>query len=172
MDQSPTPVPDERRVLGRRVVAAIVDAAIGVFTFYVVVTSLGEKVPAGTPIPGSGVSLHLTLNETEWYATGGRAVFVLAVLTGISVAYYCVLPGRTGWTVGKALTSVRVTGKDGVTPAGVWPNLVREFLWVADGFPYIVPGLLGLIVAASSPQRRRVGDTVADTYVVRYRPLE
>lgn len=168
MNASPPQVPDEAtRVLGSRVFAFVVDAALGVAAFFAVVAALGEKVPAGTPIPASGVNLNLTLNDSEWYATGGRAVLVLAVLIGFSLAYYAVLPGRTGLTIGKALTNVRVTGPDGVTPAGVWPNVIREFLWIADGFPYLAPGLLGFIVAASSPKRRRIGDMVADTYVVR-----
>jgi uncharacterized RDD family membrane protein YckC len=52
----------------------------------------------------------------------------------------------------------------------VWPNLVRELLWTADGFPYIAPALLGFIVAASSRKSQRIGDTVANTYVVRAKP--
>jgi uncharacterized RDD family membrane protein YckC len=164
-----SPSEDATRVLGSRVFAFLVDAAIGIGAYYLIVTAMAEKTIAGVPVPASGVNLNLTINDTQWYATGGRAVLILAVLIGFSVAYYAALPGRTGWTIGKALVGIRVVGADGAAPAGLWKNMVREFLWIADGFPYIAPGLLGFATAASTPQRRRVGDMVAETYVVRSR---
>jgi uncharacterized RDD family membrane protein YckC len=168
---APSSVPEEEtRVLGRRVAAFLVDLAIAVGTFLLVVTALGDKTTADAPLPSSGITLNLTINDTQWYATGGRAALIVGILAAFALAYYAALPGRTGYTLGKALTGIRVAGPDGVVPAGVWRNFVRAFLWIADGLPYLAPGALGFVVAASSSKRRRIGDMVADTYVVRARP--
>jgi uncharacterized RDD family membrane protein YckC len=158
---------DATRVLGSRVVSFVIDGVIGVGVCLAVFLTLAHKAPAGFPVPQSGLRLQLTVNENQWYANGGRATLVLLIIVAFSLSYYAVLPGKTGWTLGKRVTNIRVVGPDGVAPAGTWRNFVRGFLWIADGFPYVVPGFVGWAVAAASSQRRRIGDMVANTYVIR-----
>ena len=55
---------------------------------------------------------------------------------------------------------------------GAPPGLGRAALrsavgLVADGFPYFLPGLTGLVLALSSKDNQRVGDRAAGTRVVR-----
>ncbi|WP_395309024.1 RDD family protein [Mycobacterium sp. AMU20-3851] len=56
----------------------------------------------------------------------------LAVLTGLAVmANRWVLPARTGWTVGRAVTGIRVLRADG-TPAGAGRLLARDLAHLLD----------------------------------------
>jgi uncharacterized RDD family membrane protein YckC len=45
-------------------------------------------------------------------------------------------------------------------------HLARTLLWVVDGFPYFIPGAVGLLCIAATPTRQRVGDIAAQTIVV------
>ena len=64
------------------------------------------------------------------------------------------------------ITGLRVVREDGSKP-GFVKALVRWVLWIVDGFPYVIPGLTGFIVALSTPGHRRVGDMAANTFVVK-----
>ena len=44
---------------------------------------------------------------------------------------------------------------------------MRWLLWIVDGFPYVIPGLTGFIVALTTAGHRRVGDMAAKTFVVK-----
>ena len=46
-------------------------------------------------------------------------------------------------------------------------SLVRNLLRVVDGLPYCIPYVLGLILAATDAEQRRLGDRVAKTLVVK-----
>jgi hypothetical protein len=43
---------------------------------------------------------------------------------------------------------------------------VRWLLWIVDGFPYVIPNLVGFITALTSARNQRVGDMVAGTFVI------
>lgn len=45
--------------------------------------------------------------------------------------------------------------------------LVRNLLRLVDGFPFLLPYLLGLVVLAIDPQKRRLGDILAGARVSR-----
>lgn len=71
-----------------------------------------------------------------------------------------------GATVGKRMLSLRVEGRDGGLPS--WgQSLGRNLLRIVDGFPYVLPYLVGFVVAKSNADRRRLGDSAAGTRVVR-----
>jgi len=76
-----------------------------------------------------------------------------------------VLQGTTGATGGKFLTGARVVKDDGNYPPGMGRALVRTILLVVDLIELILP--LGLWVAMFSRGHRRIGDMVANTYVVK-----
>lgn len=94
-------------------------------------------------------------------------VFLLAM--AFLVGYFWVLPGLTGWTVGKRLLGIRVVKDDasGTCPAGVGKNALRELVWIADGFPYFIPYLTGFILMLTNDRNQRLGDMAAGTLVVR-----
>jgi uncharacterized RDD family membrane protein YckC len=80
--------------------------------------------------------------------------------------YYVVMETAFGGTVGKLVTGIRVVRQDGSKPDLV-TSLKRTLARVVDGFPYVIPYLVGAIVVWSSPTRQRLGDRWAKTYVVR-----
>ena len=148
---------------GRRIGAAFIDLflywALSVAIFF----ALADRVQTGL-LPGSNA--HLTLGDSTWLVEGGEAVryYLLCLLVG--VAYFGLLPGLSSWTPGKLITGVRTVRPDG-RHAGLGRNLLRPLLWVADGFPYFLPGLVGFVLVLARSDSRRVADMAADTYVVR-----
>jgi uncharacterized RDD family membrane protein YckC len=153
------------RVIGRRVVAFLVD---GVLMWSVTLGAfflLAHRTSADA-FSSSTNTLNLTLGEDRWALEGGSAVLFSTAALAFGLAYLGVLPGLTGWTPGKRLADVRVVDAEGRLP-GVGRGIVRTLLWVVDGFPYFVPALIGFLVAVSTQRHQRVGDQVAGTFVVR-----
>src|SRR5688500_10055290 len=83
------------------------------------------------------------------------------------LAYFTLLEGLRGATVGKRLLSLRVQRLQG-GPCTVRESLIRNSLRVIDGFPFFfVPGVPPLYVAGGvfimySPHRQRLGDWAAE----------
>lgn len=157
------------RVVGRRVGAFLVDLLITTVVNTGIFFALAEKRPApydeGPDSPD--VFGQFTVNDDVWVVEGGNAALYYTLVIGFGLLWWVILPGLKGWTPGKRLLGIRVVDENGHCPAGIWRNLVRQLMWVADAFPYLIPYLTGFIVALSSPGQRRVGDMVAGTYVVR-----
>jgi uncharacterized RDD family membrane protein YckC len=86
----------------------------------------------------------------------------------ISIAYFTILEGTLGATVGKLVVGLRVRTEDG-TNAGFGAALVRNLLRVIDAVPYALPYLLGAIFVWTSPRRQRLGDRIANTVVIHQR---
>lgn len=151
-------------VMGRRVGAFVIDFLIWLAAYVGVFAIFAERrsVP-----PGEAVNASITLGDDTWAITGGTALLFFLLVLVLGFLYWAVLPGLTGWTVGKLVTGIRVVGQDGSLPAGVGRNLVRQLMGIADYFPYFIPGLTGFIVALAASDDRRVGDMVAKTYVMR-----
>ncbi|MFG1606120.1 RDD family protein [Actinoplanes sp. NPDC049265] len=133
-------------VTGRRVVATLIDGVIfGVISWIVTVLF-------GTKVETSGFKLT-TLSP-------GGSVLLLVV----TLAYYIVLEGVLGRTVGKMATGIKVVREDGATPPGVGAAAIRTLLRVVDG---LFGNLVGFIIVLASQKRRRLGDMAAKTLVVR-----
>jgi uncharacterized RDD family membrane protein YckC len=151
-------------VMGRRVGAAVIDGillgATQLGVFFAMATKYDYDVSAA-------FFAKLRFGDTTYAITGGDAVLYFAIILVIGGLYYAVLPGLTGWTPGKLATGIRVVGPDGRAPAGVGRNVVRWLFLIVDDVPYFIPLLTGFIVALATEPRRRVGDMVAGTFVVR-----
>ncbi|HEV7759533.1 MAG TPA: RDD family protein [Acidimicrobiales bacterium] len=78
---------------------------------------------------------------------------------------YIVWQGLTGLTPGKLLFGLRTVGEDGKAP-GMGRAFIRSVLWIVDGFPYCIPGIVGFVTGLTSSGHRRVGDMAAKTFVV------
>jgi hypothetical protein len=174
-------VADPTKVMGRRVVATLIDGVIILVPFSLYATSELQYLTKDDL-----ASSHLSVTEfcDQWDAThsGGVCVAVdqldrayfgnidggpSALLLGLTLLVFVVLQGVSGWTFGKLLTGIRCVKPDG-SPAGVLKALVRWILWLVDGLPFIfLPALVGFIVGLTTVGHRRVGDMVAKTYVVR-----
>jgi uncharacterized RDD family membrane protein YckC len=152
-----------RNVTGRRIGAAFIDLALYLClclgVFFLMAESTEGFVALGNP------NSHLQLGDRIWYVDGSEAGLLYLINFTGALILFGVLPGLTGWTPGKLLTGLRVVRADR-SRAGLGRNLVRPFLWIVDGFPYFLPGLVGFIMILATKEHRRVADLVAGTFVV------
>ena len=114
----------------------------------------------------AGIVAAMTGNTTEegFQLEGGLAFLTLALWT----AYFVGMEGFLRGTVGKLILQQQVVNERGEAP-GLVPALLRNVLRIVDVLPafYIV----GVILIARSPEKRRLGDRVAGTYVVSAKSL-
>jgi uncharacterized RDD family membrane protein YckC len=83
----------------------------------------------------------------------------------IAYGYWIVCERLWGATIGKRAVGVRVVRESGARISW-WQSIVRNVLRLVDGFPYLIPYLLGAGVAVTNAERRRIGDFAASTRVV------
>ncbi len=143
------------QALPRRLGALIVDA---------LVISLLDAIVNGT----LGVT-RVTSGVVPSMTTGGFASFTTQTtvdwfwLTLLWVAYYAVLEGLFGATVGKRIAGVRVTDLSG-RRIGWQAAILRNVGRLLDALPFLY--LLGGILTLNSKQHQRLGDRFAGTLVV------
>jgi uncharacterized RDD family membrane protein YckC len=167
---------DPTKAIWRRIFAYIIDAIVGGLIVGLVFlamadidTQKAERCPdpapsgrlcydadRGTPQPGD--EIILVDRDAVWVAAG--------VALGWGIINEVLLQGLTGASVGMFVTGARVVKPDGSRP-GIGRAFVRNLLWIVDGINVILP--IGLWVAMFSRGHRRVGDMVANTYVVKSR---
>lgn len=170
---------DPTAVVGRRIGAFFIDALVAMVVGLLVFLVLADKVSLteaqlkygcrierlDTFSTGNNTTvscpdkLAFDVNDHVWVAESGPFFALYALF---SFAYYALLPGVTGWTIGKLLVGIRVVNKEG-NPAGLGRNVVRWLLFVVDGFFLLLPGLITML---ASRGHRRVGDMAAGTFVV------
>jgi uncharacterized RDD family membrane protein YckC len=147
MTYAPAPAAVDVHVTGRRIVATIIDGIV------LGLILSGFRHLFGLP-PASRDVIGVA-------GPTGRADLLWLVVTA---AYYVVLEGYFGRTLGKLITGIRVIREaDGRVP-GLGPAFLRTVLRLIDGFASY---LVALIVVVNSSRRRRLGDMAADTLVVR-----
>ncbi len=141
---------DEKRaasvIVGRRVIAGLIDVVL-----WAVILVLAA-LRFGTHTAGSqGANLSLT---------GVPFVIYLVAL----LIYFVLLEWLWSRTLGKLLLGLRVMGLDNARITLV-QSLVRNIFRAIDGFPYFIPYLLGFLIITANPQKRRLGDLLARTYI-------
>ena len=143
-------VAPDTQVIGRRVLATILDLLLlGVVGS--VLAAPGALIDAlGDGRASEGFSGFL-------FSTGGLAAVIVAF------AYFAIMEGRFGQTLGKMALGIKVVREDGGR-AGIREALLRTLLRIVDG---IGTYLVALIVALVSDKNQRLGDMVAKTLVVR-----
>lgn len=159
-------------VLRRRVAALVIDGlligAITLAIFFALASTKTEVVRglrAGDIAPDTTLYGIFALGDTSVY--GGKAALLLLLVFLSWFGYWIVLQGIKGFTPGKALMGLRLVKDDGTLPPGMPRTLARQLLLVADGFPYVIPGLTGFIVAMTNARNQRIGDKRAGTLVIR-----
>ena len=177
----PSPDPsagqDATAVIGRRTVAWLLDLLIYLGVSAAVFAAVAEYVEVPSGIQAFDACRLLQDQDPEAAAgcieIGDRAYLTSesdnAVQALASLGYFAVfvLLQGAGASPGKFLTGLRVVGPDG-RAAGVGRSLVRTIMWVVDGAPWFLP-LVGFITGLTTTGHRRVGDMVANTYVIRAR---
>ena len=101
-------------------------------------------------------------NGLLWIKIGGPPMLMATVLW---LAYMTLMESKYGASLGKRARGLRVVMEDG-EPVNPEAALIRNLLRFLDALPYVVPYLVGAVVASNSPLTQRSGDRVAETIVV------
>ncbi len=96
----------------------------------------------------------------------GRLGLCLAVWLAVLAAYYPVLEGLTGRTLGKLLFGLKVVDQNGRNP-GLLKAIIRTIVRLVDVNPLLMGGVPAGIAVLASKKRQRLGDMAAGTYVLR-----
>jgi uncharacterized RDD family membrane protein YckC len=143
---SGAPVELEVHVTGRRILATIVDGIVLGALFAVMSALFGTSSTDGTSI-----SLSMGTFPTLGF-------FALAM------AYYILLEGYRGQTLGKMLFGIMVVREDTGEVPGLKAAAIRSVLRLIDGlFSYLV----AFVAVLASQKNQRLGDMAAHTLVVR-----
>ncbi|MBA2692185.1 MAG: RDD family protein [Rubrobacter sp.] len=136
----------EVHVTGRRVISTIVDGIILGIVFAILSILFGETSASG----GSANASLGTLGTL--------------LLTVLSLAYFIVMEGYMGQTVGKMVAGIKVVREGTGEAPGLGKAAIRTVLRIIDGlFVYLV----AFIVVLISGKNQRLGDMAAETLVVR-----
>jgi uncharacterized RDD family membrane protein YckC len=143
---SGAPAALEVHVTGRRVLATIVDGIVLSVGFWVMSLLFGS-----TSVEGGQVGASLS-------GVAALASFVLVF------AYFIVLEGYLGQTLGKMLLGIKVVREDTGGVPGIKGATIRTVMRLIDGlFAYLV----AFIAVLASQKNQRLGDMLANTLVVR-----
>ncbi|MBL8516958.1 MAG: RDD family protein [Betaproteobacteria bacterium] len=94
----------------------------------------------------------------------------LAIWLLLAVSYFVVTEWLWGRTLGKVLTGTIVVNESGGRP-NLGQVLVRTVLRLFEVNPLLAGGVPAGIAAAVSSRKQRIGDMIANTYVVRSRDV-
>lgn len=130
--------------LGRRGVAWLIDWLI----MSIPIASLGEYRTGGGAY------------EVSWQGWRFVVAFVLAPLV-----YLVLFEWLLAATPGKFTVGIRVRRMDGKR-IGFGQSLGRNLARVIDGFPYLIPYVVGAVAVRRSSSRQRLGDRWAGTVVL------
>jgi uncharacterized RDD family membrane protein YckC len=89
------------------------------------------------------------------------AIFLIVIF-----AYFILLEGLTGVTIGKLILGLKVLSVDG-KKITLRQSVIRNFGRLLDGLPMF--NILGIVSIARSPIKQRIGDKIAKTVVASLR---
>lgn len=143
---SGAPVAFEVHVTGRRVLATIADGLVLGALFAVMSVLFGSSSAEGT-------SISLSMGA-----------FPTLGFFAIAMAYYILLEGYAGQTLGKMLVGIKVVKEETGEIPGIKAAAIRSVLRLVDGF---LSYLVAFIAVLASQKNQRLGDMAAHTLVVR-----
>ncbi len=143
---TPTATAVDVHVTGRRVLATIVDGVLLGLLFFVMSMLFGSS-------SAEGGQVNASLN--------GLPFLMYLVLV---VAYYVLMEGYLGQTVGKMLLGIKVVREGTGEVPGLQGAAIRTVLRIVDGFFFY---LVAFISVLASAKNQRLGDMVANTLVVK-----
>ncbi len=159
---------DPTAVTGKRVVAFLIDIAIGMVLIGAVFLSYAESA-SGYPDnycdvinEFEDVSSCMQVGDTVYVLTGGDNAPLFLVSLAYGFGIFGLMQGLTGASIGKHIMGLRVVKADG-TICGVGRATGRWAMLIVDGFFCFLVGLITVLV--TNPHRR-VGDFAAGTFVV------
>ncbi len=162
------PQRDPTAVMGRRIVAYIIDALLIGGTLVAALLVIKHQTFKGAPVDAcrtlreggfNGQCVQFGSRVYTWRGGAMAAGYGISALVGL--LDLVVLQGVTGASVGKHILGLRVVNAQG-QPCGLGRAFVRWLLLIVDASCFIV----GLLVALLTHPHRRIGDMAAGTYVV------
>ena len=144
-------VAPDTQVIGRRVVATIIDVVLlgivaGVFT------------APGALIDGWGSGQVSDAASGLFFAAGGLGSLL------VYFAYFAIMEGYYGQTLGKMALGIKVVREADGQPPGGRAAVLRTLMRIVDS---IGSYLVAFVTALVSDKNQRLGDMVAKTLVVR-----
>ncbi|MDP9678560.1 putative RDD family membrane protein YckC [Paenibacillus jamilae] len=118
---------------------------------------------------GYGGLVYFAAKKLSETGTPNLGMVVILFLIG-SFCYYLLLEGLTGYTLGKFVLRIQVVNGEG-RPPGMIKSLIRTLIHLVDTNPLLFWGLPAGICVLVTPRKQRIGDMVANTYVVKVRDL-
>lgn len=141
----------DTQVVGRRVLATIIDVLL-----LGVVASL--LTAPGALIDGWGSSQFSDVASGVLFSFGGLAALL------VYFAYFTIMEGRYGQTLGKMALGIKVVRESDGRAPGTKAAVLRTLMRIVDS---IGSYLVAFVVALVSEKHQRLGDMVAKTLVVR-----
>ncbi len=133
-------------VTGRRVLATLSDGIVLGLAFALMSILFGSSSAQGGQVSGS---------------LEGFSALVYFVLV---FAYYILMEGYLGQTIGKMLLGIKVVREDNGGVPGIQTAAIRTVLRLIDGFFFYFVAFISVL---ASGKNQRLGDMVAHTLVVR-----
>ncbi|HKH09562.1 MAG TPA: RDD family protein [Rubrobacter sp.] len=139
------------QVIGRRVLATIIDVLLlGVVA--------GLFTAPGALIDGLGSGQFSDVASGVLFSFGGLAALL------VYFAYFTIMEGRYGQTLGKMALGIKVVREDDGRAPGTRAAALRTLMRFVDS---IGSYLVAFVVVLVSDKNQRLGDMVAKTLVVR-----
>jgi uncharacterized RDD family membrane protein YckC len=165
------PAGDPTAVVGKRIVAVIIDIlitiAVGALMFLVNHDTVARSDLLGLSCKdvrdAGGTNLCITSGDKLYYAESSKARVIYGVAFLAGLANSVLLQGATGASIGKRIVGLRVIKKDTGQLATFGPNALR---WLVGLLDVSCCFLIGLIMVATTKGHRRLGDMAANTLVV------
>jgi hypothetical protein len=163
---------DPTAVVGRRIVAYVIDGLLVLIALLVVLALVKHDTFTDAPADACSILrarhvgdsynvMCVRIASRAWLWERSDFLFATSVAAAIGILDVVVLQAATGASVGKHALRLVVVDAQGAR-AGVGPMIVRSLLLVLDGGILLV----GLVAVLSTRFHRRVGDLAAGTFVV------
>lgn len=107
----------------------------------------------------------VSITPTQWQSGAVIAWICLVLL------YFPLTEGLYGRSLGKLAAGLIVVGRDG-RPPGLGRAALRTLLRLFEVNPLLLGGIPAAIAVGLSANRQRLGDMIADTYVVPFKELQ
>jgi uncharacterized RDD family membrane protein YckC len=92
-------------------------------------------------------------------------LFSIGVGFLLSLVYFTLFEGTAGQTPGKKMQSIRVVDEVSLKPVGMQRALIRNLLRLVDVLPVFY--IVGFILTAVDDRKRRLGDRLVHTIVIK-----
>jgi uncharacterized RDD family membrane protein YckC len=113
-----------------------------------------------------GLLILLTIIIPNSDTTNFDNCFMLWVIISACASFiYFVLFNMTGQSCGKMGLKIKVVSEQN-QKLSLFQSFLRTLMLIVDLMPYFIPGLLALIVMASSEKNQRLGDIITKTIVI------